>query len=204
MTKHAERPHDPTVARCGAKGGVDGPEIADDPAEVDCWRCITVTCGRPLPAEPELPEHDKLTAAKRRGDATQTVGDFLEWLGEQGLVLAKDEKTRFTCEHCGAVPAEEVFFVDWSSLDQAMWRHKRKHCKKDGGFEHRGGGAVDHVPEGLYMATESRSKLLAKFFDIDEARLESEKRALLDMQRAINAAVDWAQTEGRKIMAAIT
>lgn len=33
----------------------------------------------------EYPEHDKLKAL---GGANQTVGDFIEWLGEQGIELA--------------------------------------------------------------------------------------------------------------------
>ena len=32
------------------------------------------------------PEHEKLKALN---GANQTVGDFIEWLGEQGLVIAK-------------------------------------------------------------------------------------------------------------------
>ena len=76
--------------RIACKG--DGPPgtCASDKASVTCWRCVHDLLGWELPKEPELPEHDKLKAAKGpRGDDTQLVGEFLVWLDEQGIRLAK-------------------------------------------------------------------------------------------------------------------
>lgn len=57
-----------------------------------------------------------------------------------------------------------------------------------------GGDRGDYLtPVGIHP-----SKLLAEFFGISEEKLESEKVALLEHQRAINKAVDWAKREGRK------
>ena len=200
MTMHALRQGEKCVSRCGETTE----SVTTDKTKVDCWRCIHILFERPLPASPNLPEHDKLRAAKKTSDATQLIGDFLDWLREQGLLLAEDQPaSRFSCEHCGVVPADEVFFVDWSSADEALWRHKRKNCKTGVEFEHRGGGHVHHDPAGLYPSGRSREKLLAEFFKIDTSRLESEKRALLEEQRAINNAVEWAAGEGRRQLQAL-
>lgn len=57
---------------------------------VTCWRCIHQLLGWELPKPPETPEHDKLKAAKGpRGDDTQLVGEFLAWLDDQGVRLAR-------------------------------------------------------------------------------------------------------------------
>lgn len=68
------------------------------------------------------PEHDRLAMAKRSNDATQVLGDFLEWLGEQGYFLGQfhDHGNRF-------VPADsqandrlvaEFFGIDLRKLDE--------------------------------------------------------------------------------------
>ena len=43
-------------------------------------------------SEQEYPEHDKLKAL---GGANQIVGDFIEWLGEQGLTICEFNPQRF-------------------------------------------------------------------------------------------------------------
>ena len=79
--------------------------------------------------EPEAyPEHDKLRAVK---DRSQACGEFLEFLGEKGLILAE--------------------------------------YPEDG--------------ERLVPAQYRAPALLAEFFDIDEDKLEEEKRKMLDTLR---------------------
>lgn len=76
--------------RVACKG--DGPPglLASDKASTTCWRCVHVLLGWALPEEPALPEHAKLKAAKGpRGDDTQLIGEFLVWLGEQNIRLAR-------------------------------------------------------------------------------------------------------------------
>ena len=82
----------------------------------------------------DYPEHQKLRAVK---DKSQCVGEFIEWLGEQGIML---------CCNDGQVG---MYPINWP-------------------------------------ITESRNKLLARFFGIDLNRLEDEKLAMLDEQRALN------------------
>jgi len=83
---------------------------------------------------PPMPEHDKLSAAKAQ-DATQTVGEFIDWLGEQGI------------------------FLMTSAMDEESHRER-------------------------WVPVEASHRLMARFFGIDEHRLEEEKRALLAAVRS--------------------
>ena len=134
------------AALCGAPDPGDGESRAatDIKALVTCWRCVLLLCGRALPSEPALPEHKKLEKAKKTDDATQLVGEFLEWLRvEKGVVFAK-----------------------WGDSE-------------------------------LYAERVPVQRMLAEFFGISESALESEKMALLNYQRELNKAVEWAEKEGR-------
>lgn len=75
----------------------------------------------------DYPEHDKLHAVK---DKSQAIGEFVEWLQEQGIHLAS-----------------------WHNGTQLRPWH------------------------------ESIEDLLARHFEIDLAKLEAEKRAMLDKIR---------------------
>lgn len=134
-------------ALCGAKVNDN---LVYAKADVTCWRCVHLLMGRPLPAEPKTPEHEKLKAAKFEGrDATQLIGEFLnEFLPGEGVRLAK--------------------------------------------YNDR---------EGELYEVGNKRELIAKFFGINENALESEKMALLEYQRAMNKAVDWAEKEGRPFLA---
>jgi hypothetical protein len=130
-------------ALCGAKTSEN---LTYDRSGTTCWRCAHLVLGRPLPTEPPCPEHDRLKVAKTEvRDATQLVGEFLEWLtdsDEAGYVIA----------------------------------------------DRRGD---ELVPCGV-----RNTELIANFFGINENALESEKMALLEYQRALNAATEWAEKEG--------
>lgn len=140
--------------------------------------------------EPETPTLDKMMTVK---DESQSIGRFLDWLrDEKGIALAQDKKASWCCEHCGDVPKEEVYFVDWLENDDAFWRHKAKHCKivqdvlrrkKSISVDKYQGGAVEHIEAGLYPAFTSFDKLLHEYFDIDPNAVENERRALLDFMR---------------------
>jgi hypothetical protein len=86
----------------------------------------------------QYPECDKLLAARGK---IQTLGEFLEWLGAEGIFLAE---------------------VD----------------TRPGRWGHGGGHA---------LISETTEKLLARYFEIDLDKVEAEKRAMLDAQRALNA-----------------
>lgn len=80
----------------------------------------------------KYPEHEKL---KDLNGANQVVGDFIEWLHGEGLVIA-----------------------EWANGSELM--PARRH----------------------------RDELIADHFAIDRAKLEAEKRAMLDSIRAANTA----------------
>lgn len=56
-------------------------------AEVDCWHCICIHLGKPIPTPPASPEHDKVAASN---DLPQKLCEFvLEFLPEEhNIVLA--------------------------------------------------------------------------------------------------------------------
>lgn len=143
-----EQRGDEDEALCGMKQGKHDAEptwTTSHKPDVTCWRCIMLVLGRPLPTEPDTPEHRKLEAEKHSGrDATQMLGEFLsEFLREEGVRLARYDDN-----------------------------------------------------DELYEINETR-QLMAKFFGINENALEAEKQALLDYQRKLNAAIEWATKDGR-------
>ncbi len=83
------------------------------------------------------PEHAKLKAL---GGANQTIGDFIEWLGEQGFTIA---------HHALLESGEPSVHLSW--------------CGK------------------------SRDRLIAEFFEIDQAKLDAEKDQILEDFRAATA-----------------
>jgi len=101
---------------------------------------------------PDTPEHEKLLKVKAEL-GTEHIGAFLEWLGHEGIQLAKFWRHEVNCEGGS--------------------HHKKEHC----GYE------ADGV---LYCIHESIQALLARYADIDLQKLEDEKRAILEYQRALN------------------
>lgn len=49
----------------------------------------------------------------------------------------------------------------------------------------------------LHDVYDPPAKLIADFFEIDRNKVDDEKNALLDYQRKLNAAREWAETEGK-------
>lgn len=101
-------------------------------------------------SQESYPEHEKMRAMRER---SQACGEFLEWLSAQGLVLARYH------EHVNACYEDDVF-------DPPRQIRMRKIC-----------GFTEGVP---FAASYQVEKLLAEFFHIDLAKLEDEKRAMLE------------------------
>lgn len=99
----------------------------------------------------KYPEHTRLRALK--GD-NQKIGDFLTWLGEQGVILCKNEQ-------------EPDFEAIQDQEEQA--RARRQWDRRDPELQ------------PWYQPTE---KILALYFEIDMDKLEREKVAMLDELRA--------------------
>lgn len=112
------------------------------------------------------PEHDKLHKAKAEL-GTEEIGAFLEWLGHDGIQLARYWEHEKNCE------SQDHRDDRYDCLDEASWRwftHDKEDCLRE--------------REGvLVLAHEPIMKLLARYADIDLERLEDEKRALLEEVR---------------------
>jgi hypothetical protein len=134
---HAMRPGDPgrgkQEALCGEPAPKNGEArvVTNDKARVDCWHCVLLLCSRPVPAEPDVPEHKKLEKAKKTDDATQIVGEFIDWLREEkGVVFAKWGDSELYAER---VPVQrmlgEFFGISESALEsekQALLKYQRE------------------------------------------------------------------------------
>lgn len=121
----------------------------------------------------DYPEHDKLSKIK---DRSQAIGEFLEWLSGQGVNLMRWQ-TFTEPKDCGCAMnlrhrGEQL------SLTSNTWVT----CEKCGGS-----GYSDEVREMEawgHANVGTTSQLLAAYFEIDQARLDTEKQAMLDSIQA--------------------
>lgn len=120
--------------------------------------------------DPEYPEHDKLSAIANQ---SQACHDFLEWLSyKKGW-------------HLGS----HTYYID-----VVTGRHIESGSYTDHGMlypeEEVTEFGVEKIENGDFMIQVPYSirDLLAEFFEIDQNRLEAEKRAMLDALRAANTA----------------
>lgn len=124
------------------------------------------------------PEHEKLSAIK---DQSQAIGEFLEWL--QG-----SKSARLLTWHEADVeePCTGDLMLGCNDGNKAARESGRVFSR--GGVRVRcdvckGTGKVIRHEQG-YVPVGSTQDLLAEFFEIDQAKLEQEKCAMLDGLRA--------------------
>ncbi len=131
-----ERRRQDDEALCGAKVNENLVWSRD---QVTCWKCVHLLLGRPIPAEPECHEHDKLKAAKSEGrDATQLIGEFLDWLVDREggrLVLAKYDDESHELYHAHTPVRDliaDFFGINQAALDaekEALIEYQRAYNK---------------------------------------------------------------------------
>lgn len=110
----------------------------------------------------KYPEHEKLRAL---GGKNQETGDFLEWLKDtKRYVLALHVQR---CEKCER---------EWDPDSDGYC----KHCAWKPRF-------TDEPTVRLEPSFARTADLLAEYYGIDQARLEAEKRAMLDALREANS-----------------
>lgn len=95
------------------------------------------------PGYPPTPELDKMLAAKDRLH-TEAIGEFVEWLREQGIVLA------------------------------------RTHTHDDGCLDEDGRRSCGYLDGHLEYVHESLQCLLERYAEVDPAKMEQERRAVLE------------------------
>lgn len=118
----------------------------------------------------QYPEHDKLHVIV---DKSQTIGQFVDWLHEEQNIHFARWETRSTCRHCDG-------FGTVGPDDEECWK-----CDGTG---YTPGSEGDY--NRLIPVTTNIQVLLASYFGIDLNKLEAEKEAMLETQRALNARYD--------------
>lgn len=119
--------------------------------------CRICSCARYQPPDPEYPEHRRLLAVH---DESQAIGSFLDWM-ESGPL---GDQYGPTCLAYRMLMTE--YSRDW-----------------DMPYE----GPKDRRTERMYPLMRPKDELLALFFEIDLAKIETEKRTMLEAIRAQEA-----------------
>lgn len=142
----------------------------------------------------DYPEHDKLSAVK---DETQAAGAFVEWLESKGIHLMVWREdltdTRVVDDECPvkfdadkARPCDQVRHVD-GETGVAWWRRHCIHWQQETGDCHRcGRGRFREIHEVKAWTEPGKNllALLAEWQDVDQNKLEAEKRQMLASLRA--------------------
>ncbi len=108
----------------------------------------------------DYPEHDKLHAVNER---SQAVGQFLEWLSE-GFVICQWSKEIMEDKPCSQCDPDAVRHLCYFCCGTGT----EPTCVRRAGF---------------YPAGKPIQEWLAEHFKIDQAKLEKEKLAMLDIVR---------------------
>ncbi len=117
----------------------------------------------------EYPEHKKLKAVQ---ELSQACADFLDWLGEQGIWLARYDTVSDVCRNC-----EHDAEHPWTGGCAAT---------KDNGMPCKCTNNDRGNPDRLFPVFNRKDELLAEHFQIDLKVLEQEKQAMLDAMRQMN------------------
>ncbi len=127
---------------------------------------------------------------------------------DENLVWHKAEVTCWKCVHLlmgRPIPAEPT--LNEHNKLKAAKSEGRDATQLIGEFigwlsEEKGLSIAESDKHGeLYHWRGRRETLIAEFFGINQNALEAEKEALIEYQRALNRAVDWAEKEGRPYLA---
>lgn len=131
------------------------------------------------------PEHEKQSRAIMAG--SQSIGEFIEWAQSEGVVLAEwqrktDCRARYTPRKSAMLSWEcqggRRLVTDVGASKAHEVGQDLGECDDCGGT-----GLIDRIEPVLYPTTQSITKLLARFFDIDLNKLEAEKEQMLEELR---------------------
>lgn len=130
-------------------------------------------CGEVV--EYKYPEHEKL---KKVSERSQAIGEFLDWLGsEKGA-----RPMHYVDEPYDEVCTGNLFYGCAEGKHVTMeGRTTSRDCLVCGGT-----GKVTVRNVGWRELPGSTTDLLAEFFEIDQKKIEAEKRQMLDEIRALN------------------
>jgi hypothetical protein len=122
----------------------------------------------------DYPEHDKLSAVK---DASQAIGEFIEFSG-------------YTL--CQWREAGDNGEPQYRWTDAALQRRPERGERRPRAGDYFSGLAVDNPAHdswgsGWEAVGRPVTQILADYFEVDLAKIECEKRAMLDSLRALHA-----------------
>lgn len=112
----------------------------------------------------EYPECEKMKAAS---EDSQVIGEFLEWLGQQGIQLCKYQKE--DVYHFESEEAESQY-NELSRIEQSAWRYNNP-------------SKFGTTYQGYNLVNINTEKLLAQYFKIDLNKVEQEKRQIINSLR---------------------
>lgn len=115
----------------------------------------------------DYPEHDKRSKIL---DQSQAIGEFLDWLGSQGVHLVVYE-TRSTQEPCQGT------LFRMCENGRTEFGTECQQCHGTGWKTVTREGDWDWTPTSI-------EERLARYFDIDLTKIEAERRAMLASLRA--------------------
>ena len=130
----------------------------------------------------DYPEHDRLAAIS---DQSQTCGEFLEWLQEDGLHLMRWRTDLTDIVPCG--PGHIVAFGGHGAM-KSPYGGGPPRCMRCGEEERDKGTYEVTGMKGWVSEHRSIQQLLAAFFGIDLDKIETEKRQMLARMRGEAAA----------------
>lgn len=123
-------------------------------------------------SESEYPEHEKLS---KIANQSQTIGEFLDWAQMQGARLMHwweaDVDEICTGDLFRACVGGKIGYFDEGETP----RQTDRDCRACGGT-----GIVTHHRAEYRERWPQFTDALAEFFEIDQAKIEQEKRAMLD------------------------
>jgi hypothetical protein len=138
--------------------------------------------------EPKCPECDKLRIVC---DKSQAIGEFMDWLHEQGYTIAERHEHCANCFTCSYNKQEFRAEYQGKTRERFFSGEMVPVCTpeelKAGRFAEPQCGIAEH---GLFPVFLPIEQTLAKFFEIDLVKVEEERRRLLDYIRdkaAVNA-----------------
>lgn len=145
--------------------------------------------------EPKCPECDKLHGVR---DQSQSIGQFIEWLQEKGIVFAKSHVHTDACHTLGySLRGFRKEYRDKVRKGSFSGEY-RPVCTKEelhnGAFNKPQCGMTEST---LYPEQVPIEKTLAEFFEIDLNKVEREKLRLLDFIRDKRAVDDMRKTVPR-------
>lgn len=124
----------------------------------------------------KYPECEKLHAVHETSNA---IGDFLEWLGAQDIFLA-ERQLRVVCEWTSfqTVGGQFRYRCDEGRIINYMGEDSGE-CENCDGE-----GSVEAEDPSLVLRMERIEDMLARYFEIDMAKVDRERRAMLEEIRA--------------------